>query len=137
MREQAINALATLMQGITQVKQVTTYNDIDRISAMSVPAVMVVDSGEERTPRTGGFADVHIDVNLIGVVRATNDAETRINSLDKDMKAAIAGDRTLGGTVAFVTIGERTDSDLSGDEDLATFTRSARIYYVANETLGE
>ena len=137
MRETIINSLVTLMDGITQVNQVIKYDDLDRIASTGVPAVMVIDAGEERFPRTGGFADVYLHVYVRGVVRATDDAETRMNSLDKDIKTAIAGDRTLSGIAANVTIGNRDESDLSGDEDFAVFTRSITVYYVANEANGE
>lgn len=137
MREQVIEALVAKMQGLASVKQVLAYDDLDRIAATGIPAVMVIDTDEERIPRTGGFADVYLTVELKGVIRATSDAEKRINALDKEIKAAIAADRTLGGLVAYVDIEPRADSDLSGDEALAIFTRPVRVYYVANEAQGE
>jgi len=136
-REQVISALVALMQGIAQVKQVLTYDDPDRIASTGIPAVMVVDAGEERTPRTGGLADIYLTVNLRGVVQSTDSAETQANALDRGIKAAIAGDRTLGGLVAHVTVEPRSEIDLTGDEALAIFTRPVRVYYVADEALGD
>jgi len=137
-REQVIQALTAMMQAIPIVRQVLIADDPDRISMTGLPAVMVGGrGGETREPRTGGFADVYIDVDLIGLVAAAGDAETKINQLDRELKRAIAADRTLGGLVAHLTIGERTDEDITGNETVARFTRRVRIYYVADESKGD
>lgn len=138
MREQVIQALAEMMQVIPLVRQVLVADDVDRIAMTGLPAVMVVDrGGETREPRTGGVADVHIEIELIGLVAAAGDAETQINKLDREIKASIAADRTLGGLVAHVMILDRTDEDITGNETLARFTRRVRVYYVANELQGD
>jgi len=138
MREQVIQALAAMMSAIPIVRQVLIADDPDRISMTGLPAVMVVDrGGETREPRAGGFADVYIEVDLVGLVAAAGDAETRINQLDREIKRAIAMDRTLGGLVAHVTVLDRTDEDITGDETIARFARRVRVFYVANEAQGD
>lgn len=138
MREQIIQAFAAMMQAIPAVRQVLIADDPDRISMTGLPAVMVVDrGGEDRVPRAGGFADVYLDIDLVGLVAAAGDAETRINALDREIKRAIALDRTLNGLVAHISIHERTDEDITGDETIARFTRRVRVYYVADETQGD
>lgn len=136
MREQVIQALATLLASIPGVNQVTTYEDASRVALTGLPAIMVVDAGEERLPLTGDYVQVGLDVDLHGIVAAADDVESRMNALDDSIKVALAGDRTLGGLVSGVVISGRTESDLFGDEAVAKFIRPVRIYYSGIESQG-
>jgi len=138
MRETAIAAIITALQGITGIGKVARLFNRDLLSSQQFPAVMVVDNDdEEREPKSNGYADVYFTVNLIGFVSSRDDASTAMNALDVELKKAINANRTLGGIVANVTILPRNETDLDGGEIESTFTRPVQVYYEANEANGD
>ena len=136
-RENAIAALVTNLQASSAINSVIRLNDRETLARPAYPAVMVVDDGlETRYPMSGGFADVYFIVRLIGRVRGKNQSSL-MNSLDSAINSVISANRTLGGVVANVTIMPRENTVLDGNEEDTNFTRPIRVYYLANESLGD
>ena len=79
----------------------------------------------------------YFTINIIGFVEARDDSSEQMNILDKAFKKAINADRTLGGTVANVTILPRVETELEGAEIESSFTRPVQIFYEANEVNGD
>lgn len=136
-RENAIAALVTNLKASAAINSVIRADDKEALARTAYPAVMVVDDGlETRYPLTGGFADVYFIVRLIGRIRGKNQSSL-MNTLDAAINTAISADRTLGGIVANVTIMPRENTILDGNEEDTNFTRPVRVYYLANESLGD
>jgi len=136
-RESAIAAIVANLNASSVIQKVIRADDSQKLAATALPAVKVVDdAAEERLPKSGGYADVYFELRLIGLVRCVSQS-TNMNALDKEIKRVINTDRTLGGTVANVTILAREETDLDGNETVSEFTRPVQVYYVANEALGE
>ena len=137
MREAAITALAALIATATEVKSVFRDSAPDGISSMSVPCVVLTDNGAEEIERkTGGMADVYVTLDLEIIVDAAKNQSTALNAVDKAVKAKIASNATLSGTVANVSILPQTSGDTSGAENTARRTRQVRIFYEASVASG-
>jgi len=144
-RESSIATLVSNLQSISiaggytlDIGSVIRYNDKEQIPASGYPAIMVTDNDdEERLPKASGFADVYFTVNLQGFVRTRDIASTAMNELDVAIKKAVNADRTLGASVANVTIMPRTITDLDGNETESAFIRPVQVYFEANEANGE
>ena len=145
MRESAIAVLVSNLQAIStlngysiEVGSVIRYDDKEQIPASGYPAIMVTDNDdEERFPKAGGYADVYFTVNLKGMVRSRDAASTAMKALDVAIKKAVNKDRTLGSSVANISIMPRLVTDLDGNETEAAFIRPVQIYFEANEANGE
>jgi hypothetical protein len=136
-RENAIAALVTNLKASAAINSVIRLDDKETLARPAYPAVMVVDDGlETRYPLTGGYADVYFIVRLIGRVRG-KEQSSLMNTLDAAINAVVSADRTLGGIVANVTIMPRENTVLDGNEEDTNFTRPVRVYYLANESLGD
>lgn len=136
-RENALAALVTKLKAAAGISSVIRADDKETLARPAYPAVMVVDDGAEtRNPTTGGYADVYFVVRLVGRVRGKNQS-TLMNALDAAIKTALAADRTLGGLVANVSIMPRENTALNDNEEDTQFTRPIRVFFVANESLGD
>jgi len=136
-REQAIVALENRLATITvangyavEVKKVQRSTRTQLLYENGYPAVAVVDTGDSDIQyKTGGLADIYTVVKLVCYVRGRTAMSSRMNELDLAIKKAIAADPTLAGAVAHATIQGDADKDLSGDDDVASFTRPIRLFY--------
>ena len=145
MREAAIQAIVTNLQAITiangyalNIGKVSRYINPDLLSSRQFPAAMAVDNDdEEREPKSSNFADVYFTMNLVGFISSKDDSSEDMNILDKAFIKAINADRTLGGTVANVTILPRIETELEGVEIESSFTRPVQVFYEANEVNGD
>ena len=145
MREAAIQAIVTNLEAITlangyalNIGKVSRFINTDLLSSRQFPAAMPVDNDdEEREPKSSNLADVYFTINIIGFVEARDDSSEQMNILDKAFKKAINADRTLGGTVANVTILPRVETELEGAEIESSFTRPVQVFYEANEVNGD
>ena len=145
MREAAIQAIVTNLEGITiangyalDIGKVSRYINTDLLSSRQFPAAMPVDNDDEdREPKSSNLADVYFTINLVGFVESRDDSSEQMNILDKAFKKAINADRTLGGTVANVTILPRIKTELEGVEIESSFTRPVQVFYEANEVNGD
>lgn len=145
MREAAIAAIVTNLRAITiangytlDIGNVIRLDDKERIARTGYPALMVTDDyNEERFPKAGGYADVYFVLSIKGIVIDRLNQSTKMNALDAAVKKAINADRTLGGTVANVSIMPRLDTNLDGNETDTFFVRQVQVFYVANEANGE
>jgi len=142
MRESILNALFTVVKGITVAKGYAIdvkfisrqFTPITKVPSVGFPAVLIEDDGPETIQlKSSGFANVSFEVSLIGYVRSKDSISTSLNELDTELKKAIAADPTLGGTVARVTI--MPYKDRSGSQFAAEglpygyFERPIKIQY--------
>ena len=145
MREAAIQKVVANLEAITiangyalNIGKVSRFINTDLLSSRQFPAAMPVDNDdEEREPKSSNLADVYFTINIIGFVEARDDSSEQMNILDKAFKKAINADRTLGGTVANVTILPRIKTELEGVEIESSFTRPVQVFYEANEVNGD
>ena len=136
MREAAITALVTLI-GTSSAVKVTRESSLDLLSARDFPAVVLTDNGaEEIEYKTGGLADVYVDVDLDLLVQKSKSQSTALNALDLSVKKVIASDSTLGSTVAHVTIMPQEDGETLGNDNYASRKRKIRIFYEASTASG-
>lgn len=143
-REQALTALEARLATITiangyavEVKKIQRSNRMQLLYENGYPAIAVIDTGDSDIQyKTGGLADIYTIVKLVCYVRSRTAMSVRMNEFDLAIKKAIAVDPTLAGTVAHATIQGDAEKDLSGDDDVASFTRSVRLFYEGTVTQG-
>jgi len=130
-REQIIVKLETLLRGIPSIKLVTReFTPIDDIAANQFPAIIIEDDGaEEFFDKVGGVADVSFEVAVIGYVSQINGVSTALNTLDVDIKKAIALDMTLGGLAMAVRIMPYKTRSGSKFSPYGFFERPLKITY--------
>jgi len=130
-REEILVLLEALMNSVSGVKLVTReFRPIDDISTTQFPAIIIEDDGaEDYAWKTGGFADVSFDINIIGYVNQQGGVSTALNNLDSEIKKIISSDLTLGGKVAIIRILPYTDRSGSKFAPYGYFERPLRITF--------
>jgi len=137
-RESALVALSTLLGAIPIVGGVSRqFEAVDEIPATALPYIIIEDDGAETiTMKTGDFADVEIDVSVIGYVQSALSLSTSLNELDVAIKTAVAGDRTLGGIVQHVSIEPTQERSGTQFKPYGWFIRPLKIMYEGRYSLG-
>lgn len=137
MRETVITAFTAIVDAVASVKHVTREDARDILSAAQFPCVVITDNGNERIEyKTGGLADVYISLELEIQVEKSTGQSTSLNAVDTDVKAAIAANPTLTGTVSHVTIRPQNGGDTHGDDNIASRKRVVDIFYEASTASG-
>lgn len=131
MREDILVLIKSLLEGMKGIKLVTReFRPIDDIATTQFPAVIIEDDGaEEYAWKTGGFADISFDINIIGYVNQIGGVSTALNNLDDELKKVISSDLTLGGNVAIIRILPYTERSGSKFAPYGYFERPLRITF--------
>lgn len=140
-KEECIAALKLVLEQIpNQAGKVTRqFKTIKEIPAPKFPYVIVEDDGDEIiTPKSGGFANVSVDVNIWGYVRASKDLSSKINEFDRLIKETVWKDfinKVSGVTVKagitlieILPIVQRSGTEMN---PFGFFERPYRIHYEA------
>lgn len=137
-KETALEALKTALQGITiangyalDVKKVTRqFQHIDQVAATSFPVLIIEDDGAEEIDfKTSGFADMQIQVNIIGYVKNKNAVSTKLNQLDAALAKVLHGEQTLAGAVGSVSIEPVEERSGSKFKPYGFFKRPVKLFY--------
>jgi len=133
-REEILVELEKLLKGIPDIKLVTReFKPIDDISSVQFPCIIIEDDGVESFDwKTGGFADIHFDVNIIGYVNQHNGVSSELNRIDAELKKIISSNLTLNGKVAIIRIMPYTERSGSKFAPYGFFERPLRITYEGN-----
>ena len=137
-KEAALVALQTRLETITiangyalDIQKVTRqFETIDSLSAPSFPALIIEDDGPETVDfKTGGFADIQAEVNIIGYVNNKDEVSTKLNQLDAALVKAIHSEQTLSGAVASISIEPVKDRSGSQFNPFGFFVRPVKLFY--------
>jgi len=110
---------------------------IEDISTSQFPAIVIEDDGAESFVfKTGGFADITFDVNIIMAVNQINGVSTAVNKIDSELIKQIGSNLTLNGKVATIRIMPYTDRSGSKYAPYGFVIRPLRITYEGNITGG-
>lgn len=137
-KEAALAALKTALETITiangysfDIKKVTRqFETIDSLAVTSFPALIIEDDGPETIDfKTGGFADIEVEANIIGYVNSKDNVSTKLNELDSALAKVIHSEQTLGGAVAAVSIEPIKDRSGSKFNPYGFFVRPVKLFY--------
>ena len=137
-KEAALEALKTVLQGIKKsngyafdIKKVSRqFETIDSLATTDFPALIIEDDGPEVIDyKTGGFADIEVEVNIIGYVNKKDEVSTNLNELDSAMAKAIHSDQELGGIIGAASIEPIKDRSGSKYNPFGFFVRPVKLFY--------
>lgn len=137
-KESALVAIKTELETITitngysfDIKKVTRqFETIKNIAVTDFPCLIIEDDGaEELDFKTGGFADIQVDINIIGYVNNRDNVSTKLNELDNALTKAIYSNPTLSGAVGHVSIVEIKERSGSQYNPYGFFVRPIKLFY--------
>lgn len=137
-KEAALAALKTRLEGITiangfpiDVKKVTRQFSLpDKFPVTAFPLLILEDDGPETIDhKTGGFADINVEINVFGYVRSQEEVSTKLNELEAALVKRIYTDQTLGGVVGAVSIEPVKDRSGSVLSPFGFFVRPVKLFY--------
>jgi len=130
-KETALAALKTALETISIVNKVTRqFETIEHIASTDFPCLIIEDDGTEVIDfKTGGCADIQVEVNVIGYVNNKDQVSTKLNELDAELVKVIYADPTLSGAVAHASIVEIKDRSGSQFNPFGFFVRPIRLFY--------
>ena len=137
-KEAALVALKTALEGITIANGYPLdigivsrqWETPDGIAVTSYPALLIEDDGPETVDfKTGGFADIEVEVNIWGYINNKDQVSTKLNELDSALAKVIHSEQTLGGAVAAVSIEPIKDRSGSKFNPYGFFVRPVKLFY--------
>lgn len=139
MREPIIVELEAALNTVPAIKTVfRQFRQLDTISRQQYPCVMI----EEDLPETsiawksGGFADITFEVNLLIAVMSNTAVSTTVTALDVEVKKALAVLPTLNGTCMSMRILPETERLGTQYAPYGMSRRPLQIMYEGRATSG-
>ena len=140
LRDQILDALKTAITGLTTTASRVYADRTDALAASELPGLTIVQASESCDTETFTYprlvkANFDVQVSAFDARTAAQaDARKRANTIAKEVQAAIAAARSLGGLCKFINL-VQTDFDLDteGDQPAAV----ARMRYAVNHCFYE